>query len=259
MAEGFDWQGEVAGEREFLQRLVVALSVFAGLSLKRPGGGTIGNPPKPTIARHARFALLRMLRPAEAATRRLVMVLARLAGPVPAPPPRAPRPLLDPREAARREHERRRNALLAKRRPPPRNAPPPPPPPFRVTEAEQPLGTGYAVVRARRATPRIGWLGDPEPAPRPVDPRRLPDFPVRADGAFRRLESLRAALADLPRCVERLRRWEARRLRDGSPRRALRRVRPPGTSRRRRREAAQASLSRACALVALLPEPLDSS
>ena len=232
----------VEGERQGLVRLGTALALLAGLALKRRGGGTIGARSRPTIGRATHAALLRALRPAESAARRLIAVLAHLAGPLAPVRPRPAPPPPDPKEAARLRFEAWRERMLAKRRPPP----PDPAPRFRLTEAPEVPRPGYVEVRPRPSL-HIGVIGVPDPV-RPASPPPDPDVPVNAHAAFRRLAALRAALDDLPRQAVRMRRLQARLLRAGGREGALRPRRAPGTSRRRHRCPAQAILRRATRL-----------
>ena len=69
-----DWNAAIEKNRGALKRILAALVAMAGLA----GGGD-------TLPRHLHTAVLRLLRPAESAVRRLVIVAAR--GVVVAPPP----------------------------------------------------------------------------------------------------------------------------------------------------------------------------
>lgn len=64
--------------------------------------------------------------------------------------------------------------------------------------------------RASKFMPRICVVGVTEPAPIPEKPVFFPDDPVDATGLCRRLLSSRRALANLPREARRLARWRAR-------------------------------------------------
>jgi hypothetical protein len=74
-----DWNAAIEKNREALKRLLAALVAMAGLA---DGGAG-------TLPRHLHRAVLRLLRPAEAATRRLIIVAAR--GVVVTLPPSRPR------------------------------------------------------------------------------------------------------------------------------------------------------------------------
>ena len=73
-----DWNAAIEKNREALKRILAALVAMAGLA----GGGS-------TLPRHLHRAVLRLLRPAESAVRRLVIVAAR--GLVVTLPPQRPR------------------------------------------------------------------------------------------------------------------------------------------------------------------------
>jgi hypothetical protein len=72
-----DWDAAIEKNREALKRILAALVAMASLD---PGGGS-------TLPRYLHTAVLRLLRPAESAVRRLVIVAARG---VVVPPPRSP-------------------------------------------------------------------------------------------------------------------------------------------------------------------------
>src|SRR5690606_29205551 len=75
--------------RAALERIVASLIAMAGLDVDReaPAGATH----RPTLPRHLWLAVLRLLRPAEAAARRLIIAAARGIT-VTLPPPRKPVP-----------------------------------------------------------------------------------------------------------------------------------------------------------------------
>jgi hypothetical protein len=92
--------------------------------------------------------------------------------------------------------------------------------------------------RYSKSFPRICVPGFTEPAPIPVKPVLRPDDPVDATGLCRRLLSSRRALQNLPREARRLARWTARNAlrrsrgqRTGRTR-SLRIGRPPGRRKR---------------------------
>ena len=62
-----DWNAAIERHRDTLKCILAALVAMAGLADGRAG----------TLPRHLHRAVLRLLRPAEAATRRLVIVAAR--------------------------------------------------------------------------------------------------------------------------------------------------------------------------------------
>ncbi|MEW9834139.1 hypothetical protein [Mesorhizobium marinum] len=189
--------------RAALQGIVAALvaMVAFGAGRSMPGGDGPARLP-----RHLHRAVLRLLRPAESAARRLAVALAcRLAWPPPVPHALSSRPaparvasgvlafpLLDPLARWRR---RRRPA---------------------------------AVAPPRISVPGVG--------PRPVVPAwrpPLPDDPLDARRLGRRFAALAGVLDDLPGLARRFQRWQARRdraLAAGRSHRVgpLRGGRPPG-------------------------------
>lgn len=188
-----DWNAAIEKNREALKRVLAMLVAMAGLD-DRPA----------TLPRHLHRAVLSLLRPAEAAARRLIIVAAR--GIVVALPPARPR---KPQPA---------QAIL-------RNG----------------IGTGIVMPRGFRSkactpTARLCLpLFDPLPrwnararpaangiprislpgvtAPFPVSPRRppAPDDQLDATHLALRLGALASALDDLPREARRFARWKARR------------------------------------------------
>ena len=176
-----------------------------------------------TLPRHLHRAILRLLRPAESAVRRLVIVMARgLVVTLPPARPRKAKPaptflrkpggtgILMPRglhveRAARTPHARSAAARSAQALPP---------------RPKRPAQSGI---------PRISLPG--VTAPFPVTPRRppAPDDPLDATRLTLRLQALGAALDDLPRQARRFARWRAR-PRSRPTRRVwpLRPGRPPG-------------------------------
>jgi hypothetical protein len=178
---------------------------------------------RPILPRHLHRAILRLLRPAESAARRLVIVMARGLVVTLAPPrPRKAKPastflrkpggtgILMPRGA------------MATARPAPRALALPlldPLRPFRPRPRRP----------ARSGIPRVSLPGIT--ALFPVTPRRppAPDDPLDATRLALRLQALRAALDDLPGQARRFARWRARK-QAGRTRRVwpLRPGRPPG-------------------------------
>ena len=162
-------------------RIVAGLFALLGLT----GGMVIGR-----IPRALHRAVLRILRPAESAVRRLIVVLARGV----AVKAREPRPAPTGLGHASAGQQRLSFRLFDAR------------PPLRL--ATRPAKTGP------RPQPRITFFGDgevrrisltPEPASK--------DEHVEAASLVRRLAAVQAALADLPRQAQRLARALARRQR----------------------------------------------
>ena len=136
----------------------------------------------PTITRHVWRAILSLLRPAEAAARRLIIAAARGIV-VPLPPPRKPAPQLKPAP------------LTARTLPQPADR-----------EAFLRLSPARRYVPAH-AAPRIMFPGITRPHRLPPP---SPDDPVSAVGVARRLAALAAALDDLPKQARRFARLKAR-------------------------------------------------
>ncbi|MEX0957434.1 MAG: hypothetical protein WDZ83_19740 [Rhizobiaceae bacterium] len=208
-----DWTLAIRRNREALLRILAALFALVGLAGQDPAGVPKGA----TLPRHLHAHALRILRAAESAIRRLVVIAAREVvvqprrgsspvygggvaegdggGGVAQTPIRIPAfPLLDPLKRFSFE--------------PPR--------------------------RASKFMPRICVVGFTEPAPLPQKPVVSPDDPVDATGLCSRLLSSRRALANLPREARRLAHWQARNRLKRMPRRVapLRFGAPPGRRKR---------------------------
>jgi len=200
-----DWAFAIERHRQTL--LTIVASIVALL-----GGRDDAGP----IARGLRQAALAMLRPAESAVRRLIVVAARGL----AAPPAPPRPFPASLALAGRGGEGRVPA-------------------FRLFDRPKRFGRMLRVEP--RGVPRIRsfWGGTVQPpaAPPPPSPSTLvmrpdPDAPVDSGGLRLRLAALEAALADLPRQARRLvrilDRLKARQAPHALPRAPLRIGRPPG-------------------------------
>jgi hypothetical protein len=164
------------------------------------------------ISRALRRAALGLLRPAESAVRRLIVIAARgLAVPAPA---QRPFPAGLAGQWGARGGEKRTPA-------------------FRLFDPPQRFARMVRV--APRGVPRIRTFGGgspfapPAPPPAPAAARPDPDSPVESGAIRLRLAALELALADLPRQARRLVRHLARdRERRPFPRQPLRIGRPPG-------------------------------
>ena len=202
-----DWARAIERNSEALKGIVEALFAMLGLA----GEATVGRIPQPLHR-----AVLRVLRPAESAMRRLVVIAARglvvkvaPSRPMPARPigkGRLSRPsfqLFDPRKnfAAQRQHRQ----------------------------------------TISRFAPRIHFFGgDPRVValwsarPLVADPDPPPDGLVNAQRLTRRLHALKSALEHLPRQARRLARWRVRRENAKTPKFAspLRPGHPPGYRRK---------------------------
>jgi hypothetical protein len=153
-----------------------------------------------------------MLRPAESAVRRLIVIAAR--GLV--VKPYAPRPMPAGLEVRKRVGARVSFQLFDCRKR------------FSVRRSRRILAAGprVSVVGASPLVP----LFQPQPAVLAKPKRDEDDGMVNAARLVRRLEAVKSALADLPRQAKRLMRWQARRNRMANPkfRSPLRQGAPPG-------------------------------
>ncbi|WP_353644617.1 hypothetical protein [Mesorhizobium sp. WSM2239] len=248
-----DWSAAIEKHREALKHILAALVAMAGLGgqftfFPQEGASPRGSAQaeksrlSPALPRHLRLAVLRLLRPAESATRRLIIALAR---------------------------------GLVVTLPPPRKAPQTGKTKIVPTILSNGVGTGIAMPsaipggsssacvpralslplfdplqhpfrprgRKQNGVPRISLPGFTQPFP--IASRRppAPDDAVDSGRLGRRLEALASALDDLPRHALRFARWRIRRdaaARDKEPHDAgrirrlwpLRMGRPPGSRRR---------------------------
>ncbi len=178
-----DWTMAIERNREALKRVLAGLLVMARLTGGNravPGAG-YPLPTASTLPRTLYRAILRLLRPAEAAARRLVIVAARgLSGTLPQVRPHRP----------------------AAKRPPLR----------RVAHGFRLFDPPQRFCRPRRRSPsvlpRISFPGFTGLAPIRQPP--MPFDPIDTAPLARRLATLAAALDDLPRQARRFARWQAR-------------------------------------------------
>jgi hypothetical protein len=207
-----DWDRAIERNREPLLRIVAALFAMIGLS----EAGQVERLSRPIYR-----AVLLVLRPAEAAVRRLIIVAARGLVVKPSPLRRAPVGLaisgtgqgrvsfrlFDPRKRFNQAHGR-----------PTRG--PQPQPRIRC------IGVGF--------DPRVPSFLVPQPQPTPAAPAPNKDDTVNARPLCRRLAAIKGALDDLPRQALRLARWRARPMEARRPRLAspLRLGPPPGRRKR---------------------------
>jgi hypothetical protein len=276
-----NWSVAVEQNREALKRILASLVALAGL-----GGGLAFTPcgrrwpslseatarsdegsaaSAPALPRHLHRAILRLLRPAEAAARRLIIVAARgLTLPSPTasqlkntptpqggerlnlhwPPPHPPRfarhpPHRGEGEAPRSPTSSPSMGEVARRAGGGGGS-------FAAAvhqgEAERAHGNGTTRTLALPLTDRLYPLRAHRPAPTgiprisvpgfsvpfPIAPRQplSPDDPVSATRLGLRLAALTSALDDMPRHALRFARWRSRR--DRRRTRPLRPGRPPG-------------------------------
>jgi hypothetical protein len=203
-----DWDAAIERNREALKRVLAMLVAMAELATGHRQSETSALastadcrlPITLTLPRHLHRTILRLLRPAEAAARRLVIVAARGLV-VASPRPRNPRPRRSvPRNGVSRPLAFRLFDPLPRRR------------------RRRPTPSGV---------PRIWFPGssDPFPVPRPPSPFDAID----ATRIALRLAALSRALGDLPCQARRFARWRARLNADRAP---LRQTRKPGRIRR---------------------------
>jgi hypothetical protein len=177
------WTLAISRNREALQAIVATLFTMLGLS---------GGMAPERISRSLHAAVLRLLRPAESATRRLIVIAAR--GLVVKGPPARPVPaglvgkgsnrrvafqLFDPRKRF-------------------------------VRHARKCSAGGEPHIRIFTADPRVAALWSPPPVAAVPAPG-LDGSEVASRRLASRLSALQCALADLPRQAKRLARWRARR------------------------------------------------
>ena len=203
-----DWDLAIERNSEALKGIVEALFVLLGLD----GTDTVSR-----IAPPLHRAVLRVLRPAESAMRRLIIIAAR--GLVVKLKPAASRPMP--------------KAPIGKGG---GNSPPS----FQLFDQRK----NFKAPRhgkAKRLVPRIHVFGSDdrlvtlwEARPRAADPAPPPDGLVGAQRLTRRLFALKLALEDLPGQAKRLARWRVRRENAPSPKfkSPLRPGHPPGHRRK---------------------------
>jgi hypothetical protein len=217
-----DWQNAINRHRKPLLHIVATLFAMIGLS---------GGAPVERVSRPLYLAVLRLLRPAESAVRRLIVVAARGLVVKPPEPRAAPaKPVTPGQRKGRKDRKPRRVA-------------------FRLFDPRQRFTAGWRHRRhplpteTRRPLPRIHVIDvsfDPRVplfrsaafAPPPPLPAAAPepDDTVSALRLSRRLLAIRSALEDLPRQALRYARWQARPADKRRPQlaSALRPGRPPG-------------------------------
>ena len=204
-----DWNAAIEKNREALKRVLATLVAMAGFADADSGspsplrGGVRGGG---TLPRHLHRAVMRLLRPAEAAARRLVIVAAR--GLVVKLPPIRPRkakrksPLIVVRTRADTD------MLVPRWLLPQAGVPRPAPRPLSLSLFD-PLPRWPGRWRpAARGVPRIWTPGMSERFPLPAPPS--PDDPIDAARLALRLQALSRVLDDLPREARRFARWRAR-------------------------------------------------
>ena len=180
----FDWARAIERNSEALKGIVAELFAMLGLV----GETTVGRIPPPLHR-----AVLRVLRPAESAVRRLVVIAARGLVVKPAPS----RPML-------------KGAIIGKGGQNGNSRPS-----FQLFDTRKSFPElRQHRVKYTRNPPRIHFFpyDTLSPARPPIaDPAPPPDGLVNAQRLSRRLQALKSALEDLPRQAKRLARWRQRR------------------------------------------------
>jgi hypothetical protein len=227
-----DWNLAIAINRTALKRILAMLVAMAGLPVPLPSAGVAV---RPTLPRHLHRAVLRLLRPAEAAARRLIIVAA--SGLVlPFTRQSGPEVVMSAGFAAGPAGTRPLRANGGNATPSLRCSLP----------LFDPLPRFCRRQPVRNGVPRISLPGLTRPAPLPPPP--CPDDPIDATRLALRLQALERALDDLPGHARRFARWRSRTA-DGAQRKQysvtgapivrrwpLRTGRPPGWRRRNRHE-----------------------
>jgi len=240
-----------------LKRILAGLVAMAGLSLPLALSAASAREPGKTLPRHLHRAILRLLRPAESAARRLIVATA--GGMVVAlPPARKPKPkqpsadpmlrrlgiaVVVPPSDLRGVVPLVRTGSMRSGKTGEAGAPRIPclplfDPPRRLLPRRR-------TVPARSA-PRILLPGFSSPAPRL--PLSSPHDPIETTRLGLRLAALAAALDDLPRQARRLARWKARSDAGRQTPRSLKRTSPlrPGRPPGGRRTPYDPSARRSC-------------
>ncbi len=200
-----DWDVAIKRNSKALKAIIEVLFALLGLD---------GTDAALRIPRSLHSAVLGVLRPAESAVRRLIVIAAR--GVVVKLAPSRPMP---------KGHKIGKASTLR--------------PSFQLFDPRKRLKPVRVmrVMRVIRLVPRIHvFRPDPRvaalfPAPQPViEPAPPPDGLVGAARLHRRLNALKSALDDLPRQAKRLARWQQRRMASPYPKflSPLRPGRPPG-------------------------------
>jgi hypothetical protein len=216
-----DWQLAIEKNREALKRILIMLVAMAGLSeLATSGstgvaGGSTVRHPAHTVPRHLHRFMLRLLRPAEAAARRLIIVAAR-GRVVELAPARTPKPKMPLRNRSNgfgtgivirpgplpdwaRALAPKRSANLS----------------LSLFDPLKRFGARRRYVK-QSAVPHIRSFDDMrvpffQPPRQPDPPPPSPDDLLDAGRLHRRIAAIGRALDDLPRQAKRLARWRARR------------------------------------------------
>jgi hypothetical protein len=218
-----DWNMVIEGNREALKRIVAMLVAMAGLGyLSSPLAGEDGSARRgeaealaepgegvPTLPRHLHRAILRLLRPAESAVRRLIIVAARgLVVTLLPPRPSKPKPtsifltkpggtgVYLPRGVRLPDHLGGSAKAKAARAP--------------SLPLLDPLKSFQPRRPVQTSIPRISFPGYAPPSPIKLRRPPAPGDQLDATRITLRLAALGSALADLPGQARRFARWKAR-------------------------------------------------
>lgn len=245
-----DWDLAIGRNRQALKRILDTLVAMAGIAVGPHPEARAEGEPRRTLPRRLHRAVLRLLRPAEAAARRLIVIAARgIVVTLPPPRPRKPKPetnhaalrslgvavSLSRAEIARMTAETRAAARRAAAR-----AARPPMPSLPLFDPRRLPGPDRRRYLPAHSVPRIlSFDGAPW---RPLPPR--PDDLLDATRIGLRLAALGRALDDLPGHARRFARWRTRRTLAGAGAQERSRIRrlsplkpglPPGLPRREAR------------------------
>ncbi|HEV7252579.1 MAG TPA: hypothetical protein VGN97_05715 [Mesorhizobium sp.] len=202
-----DWDYAIERNREALKQVAAALVAMAALPVLLPGRA------RPTLPRYLHRAVLRLLRPAEAAARRLVVMAARRLL-LTLPPLRKPK--LKPTPPPERASKNPRPGAVTGIWLPPQLRPEASRAPQPVRASALPLFDPLprmpdAKRRAADGVPRICTPGWSAPLPVVARPPLSPDDAVDAARLVLRIQALGRALDDLPGQAKRFARWRMRR------------------------------------------------
>jgi hypothetical protein len=218
-----DWDMAIERNRKPLLRIVAML--FAAIGLRE--GGSVERLPWALYR-----AVLSILQPAEAAVRRLIIVVARNMVVKPSPVRPAPKGL-------RRSGKGKGRVS------------------FRLCDPRKRFDWVYdPSPQGQRPEPRIHFFDGDFRTPQPVTSAPEPDDTVNAASLCRRLAAIKMALEDLPRQARRYARWRARPFEQRKPKLAspLRPGPPPGHRKKPSHEV-DAILSECHWLAWSLPKP----
>jgi hypothetical protein len=203
-----DWTLAIERNREALKRIVAALVAMAAITAG-PHAEMLAYPepvegePRRTLPRHLHRAILRLLRPAESAARRLVIVVARGLVVTLAPP--------RPRKAKPRSTFLSISGGTGILMPPGALPSAQTAPRALALPLLDPLRRSFRLRRSSPVgIPRISFPGITAPSPIALRRPPAPDDLLDATRLSLRLAALGTALSDLPAQAKRFARWKAR-------------------------------------------------